>query len=170
MIAAVQQPALLSVQQLNMRRTQPTESRELSAWIKQRHYTQRCPPGFVLALEFTCGSQRVGGMLLGRCAARKIDPATILELTRMYFIDEMPLNTESRGLSMMRRHIRTWLPAVRLLVAYSDSSVGHEGKVYEADGWAQFGQTGKKTGYGWKSRPDRNDDPVTSKLRWVRTP
>lgn len=158
------------VSQMNMRRAQPSESRALARWIKERHYTKRTPPGFVLALEFISDRERVGAMLLGRTSARKIDQSKILELTRMYFVDEMPINTESHGLSMMRRHVRTWLPNVRLLVAYSDPSVGHEGKVYEADGWAQFGTTGKKTGYGWKSRPNRNDDPVTSKLRWVRTP
>lgn len=153
-----------------MRRAQPSESRALALWIKERHYTKRTPPWVVLALEFQVSAQVVGAMILGRTSARKIDQSKILELTKMYFVDEMPVNTESRGLAMMRKYVRIWLPNIRLLVAYSDPSVGHEGKVYEADGWAQFGQTGKKTGHGWKSRPNRNEDPVTSKLRWVRTP
>lgn len=94
----------------------------------------------------------------------------MLELTRMYFVDEAPKNTESHGLSMMRRWVRVWMPETKLLLAYSDPSVGHQGTVYLADGWCPFGMTTHKNGYGWKSRPNRNDDPVTPKQRWVRTP
>ena len=155
---------------LAIRRCQPSESRELLAWIKARHYTKRCPPGFVLALEFLQGRERVGGMLLGRPGARSLNADLVMELTRMYFVDEAPTNTESRGLALMRRFIRTWLPGVRLLLAYSDPSNGHTGMVYGADGWAPFGLTTHKRGYGWKSRPNRNDDPVCPKQRWVRTP
>jgi hypothetical protein len=163
-------PERYPLRQMALRRAQPSESREIAAWIKERHYTKRTPPGYVVALEFIDGRSRIGAMLLGRPASRKIDQSRVLELTRMYFVDEMQGNTESRALGLMRRFVRTWLPNVRLLVAYSDPSVGHSGSIYEADGWAQFGETGKKSGYGWRSRPNRNNDPVTSKLRWLRTP
>jgi hypothetical protein len=109
-------------------------------------------------------------MLLGRPAARSLDADRILELTRMYFVDEAPPNTESRALAMMRRHVRRWYPGVRLLLAYSDPEQGHTGIVYEADGWAPFGKTKGATGYGWKSRQGRRDTPCGPKLRWVRTP
>lgn len=109
-------------------------------------------------------------MLLGRPSSRAFDADRIIELTRMYFVDEAPRNTESRGLSIMRKFVRTWLQGVRLLIAYSNPSVGHSGGVYEADGWAPFGMTTHKTGYGWRSRPNRSADPVTPKQRWVRTP
>jgi hypothetical protein len=140
------------------------------AWIKERHYLHRTPPGYVAVLEFVEGRERVGAMMLGRPSARTLDCDRILELTRMYFVDEMPKNTESQGLALMRKFVRTWLPGIRLLIAYSDPEAGHAGKVYEADGWAPFGKTGSKTGYGWCSRPNRNDDPVHPKQRWLRTP
>lgn len=160
----------LCIQQMHLRRTAPSETRELMAWVKSRHYTKRTPPGCIFALEFTEGSERVGAILVGRPASKSYDASQILELTRMFFVDEMPMNTESRALGMMRKFVRTWLPQTRLMIAYSDPSVGHEGKVYEADGWAQMGRTTSKNGYGWRSRPNRADDPVTPKLRWVRTP
>jgi hypothetical protein len=158
------------VEAMHLRRCQPSEARAVLAWIKERHYLHSTPPGFVCVLEFLDGRERIGAMQLGRPAARKIDRDQILELNRMYFIDEMPKNTESRGLAMMRKHVRTWYPNIRLLVAYSDPQQGHTGMVYDADGWAAFGKTGHKTGYGWRSRPDRGNDPVSSKQRWVRTP
>ena len=153
-----------------LRRAQPSESREVSAWIKQRHYLSSCPPGYVVALEFIEGRDRVGAMLLGRPAARAYDADRILELTRMYFVDEMPKNTESCALAMMRKWVRRWLPGIRLLLSYSDPAQGHQGTIYRADGWAPFGQTKHTSGHGWRSRPGRSDDPVTPKLRWVRTP
>lgn len=155
---------------MNLRRTQPSETRELMAWIKANHYSKRTPPGCVVALEFQEGRERIGGMLLGRPGPRALDADRIMELTRMFFVDSAPNNTESHGLSMMRRFVRVWLPNIRLLLAYSDPDQGHLGKVYEADGWAPWGKTTHKKGYGWKSRPNRNNDPVGSKQRWVRTP
>lgn len=155
---------------MNIRRCQPTEARAVLAWIKERHYLKSTPPGFVFVIEFMDGRTRVGAMQLGRPCSKSLDQDRILELNRMYFVDEAPKNTESQALGMMRRFVRTWYPNIRLLLSYSDPSAGHSGRIYEADGWARFGRTTSKSGYGWRSRPNRKDDPVTPKDRWVRTP
>ena len=155
---------------MQLRRCQPSEARKVLAWIKERHYLKSTPPGFVVVLECLEGKDRIGAFQLGRPSARSLDQDRTLELNRMFFVDEAPKNTESHGLSLMRKFIRTWYPNIRLLLAYSDESVGHHGTVYEADGWALFGRTTHKSGYGWRSRPNRKADPVTPKLRWVRTP
>jgi hypothetical protein len=153
-----------------VRRCQPSEARAVVQWLKERHYLRSAPPGFIHVLEILEGGQRIGAMILGRPGPRGLDPDRILELTRAYLVDEAPRNSESHALALMRKHVRTWLPGIRLLLAYSDPSVGHTGGIYEADGWAPFGKTGHKSGYGWRSRPNRSDDPVSPKLRWVRTP
>lgn len=153
-----------------LRRCQPSESRARSRWIAERHYLQSCPPGFVAVLEFVDGSDVVGGMLLGRPSARQYDPDRILQLHRVFFADAQPKNTESRGLAMMRRWVRTWVPQIRLLLTYSDPEQGHTGTIYDADGWACLGLTDEAWGYGWKSRNGRRDQRVSRKLRWVRTP
>lgn len=161
--------------QLALRRAQPSESRELREWIKARHYTKTAPPGYVLALEFLeqngHGQRRVGAMLLGRPTSRELPADRWFELTRMFFVDEAPPNTESRALALMRRHVRTWHPAIRGLLAYSDPSVGHGGTVYQADGWACFGRT-RNSRHGWRTRPGRNapEGAPSRKVRWVRTP
>ena len=121
-----------------LRRCQPSESRELREWIKRSHYLESAPPGYVAALEFLEGKERIGGMLLGRPAARTYGEE-ILELTRMYFVDSAPKNTESAALAMMRAFVRKWFPSIRLLISYSDPSQGHTGGIYKADGWARFG-------------------------------
>lgn len=154
-----------------LRRCQPSESRELRDWIKQKHYLRSAPPGFVAALEFLEGRERIGGMLIGRPAARTYGEE-ILELTRMFFVDEAPKNTESAALAMMRSWIRKWLPSIRLLISYSDPSQGHTGMIYKADGWARFGKTEARHGQsGWASRQGRKmQETYCSKTRWVRTP
>lgn len=155
---------------MNLRRCQPSESRITAGWIAELHYLKSKPPGFVHVLEFIEGKQLIGAMIIGRPSSRGYDANYILELNRVYFIDDTEACVESQGLAMMRKHVRTWLQGIRLLVSYSDPSQGHGGIIYKADGWAPFGMTTHKSGYGWRSRPDRNNDPVTPKQRWVRTP
>jgi len=155
-----------------LRRCQPCESRELRAWIAQRHYTRSAPPGYVVALEFLdLHGQRIGGMLLGRPTSREIDADLWLELTRMYFVDEAPANTESQSLAAMRKWIRKWLPQIKGLLAYSDPTVGHTGGIYRADNWAPFGRTSGGS-QSWSNRPNRHAPagPTSRKLRWIRSP
>jgi hypothetical protein len=156
---------------MHLRRCQPSETADLCTWIIDHHYLHSVPPAFRLALEFLTDDQtRVGAMLLGCPNARALPSPPWLELTRMIFLNEMPRNTESHALGMMRRHVRKWLPDIRMLLAYSDPSVGHTGTVYRADGWVQFGTT-KRDATGWGSRPGRRAGGSTSqKLRWLRSP
>ena len=154
-----------------LRRCQPSEGRELREWVKQFHYLQSAPPGFVVALEFLEGKGRIGAMLLGRPVARMYGEE-IFELTRRYFIDSAPKNTESAALAMMRAFVRKWFPSIRLILSYSDPSQGHTGAIYKADGWARFGKTEARHGQnGWASRAGRKTlETYCSKVRWVRTP
>jgi hypothetical protein len=156
--------------QLAVRRCQPSESRAAATWLEELHYLRSVPPGYVHALEFISGCDLVGVMLIGRPASRSYDPDRVLELSRVFFIDLAPYNTESQALALMRRHVRTWLPGIRLLIAYSDPEQGHSGTIYEADGWAPFGLTDQHYGYGWKSRNGRRTEQLSRKQRWVRTP
>ena len=153
-----------------LRRCQPSESLNLRDWIISNHYTHAAPPGFRVALEFIEDASRVGGMLLGIPNARELPCPPWLELTRMYFTDAMPKNTESQGLGMMRRWVRKWLPDIRMLIAYSNPAAGHTGTVYAADGWGKFGET-RARHEGWENRPGRRGEVgYTPKARWLRTP
>lgn len=155
---------------MQLRRAQPSETRDLKDWIAANHYLQNCPPGFIHLYEFSEGRDVIGGMLIGRPSAKQYDPDKILQLHRMFFVDETAPNVESQGLAMMRKHIRTWIPQIRGLLSYSDPEVGHAGTVYEADMWCPLGLTDETWGYGWKSRGGRRDQRCSRKVRWFRTP
>ena len=155
---------------MQIRRSQPCETLELKAWIAANHYLQCCPPGFVHLYEFIEGKQRIGGVLLGRPSAKQYDPDKILQLHRMFFIDDTEPNVESQGLAMMRKMVRIWIPQIRGLLSYSDPEAGHAGTVYEADNWCPMGLTSEHWGNGWNSRQGRRDDRLSKKMRWFRTP
>jgi hypothetical protein len=148
---------------------QAAVNRAVAAWIGEHHYLRSTPPGFVEVYEFLLRGQRVGAALIGRPAARQYNATCILELTRFYFVDDTPTHVESRGLALLRKHVRVWLPVIRLLLAYSDPAQGHEGTIYEADGWAPLGLTAGDN-YRRQSRPGRRVAPDSRKQRWVRTP
>lgn len=153
-----------------MRRTQPSEGRELKEWIAAHHYLESCPAGYVNLYEFNEGRDLIGGMLLGRPSARQYDSSKILQLHRMFFIDETAHCVESQGLAMMRKHVRMWMPGIRGLLSYSDPEEGHQGTVYAADMWCPLGLTDEAWGNGWESRGKRRKQKKSRKMRWFRTP
>jgi hypothetical protein len=140
-------------------------------WLEANHYLECCPAGWVYLFEFIEGKSLIGGMLVGRPTAATYNPDRILQLHRMCFIDGTEPFVESRGLAMMRKHVRVWVPQIKGLISYSDPAEGHKGTVYEADNWCPLGLTQKRKDAGWTSRPGRRDrGPSTPKMRWFRTP
>ena len=96
-----------------------------------------------------------------------------LELRRMALSPEVPKNTASRMLSVMRRLIERKFPEVEKLISYQDTEV-HRGTIYKAAGWV-IGATHK--GGSWnrpnstnqngtpRTRPDHNQS-IGPKVRW----
>jgi len=140
---------------------------EVDKWIAEHHYLKSTPCGARLRFWVLVDGKRVGAMMWGRPTARNLDQWKLLELTRMYFIDDTPPFIESRALSMARKYIRKHMPEIKGLIAYSSTGQGHEGTVYEADGWFQLGVT---RGTSWENRPGRTDRDLSDKIRWVRSP
>lgn len=155
---------------VQIRRAQPSETIQLKQWIAERHYLQFCPAGFVCLYEFAEGDRVIGGALIGRPTARQYDADKVLQLHRLFFVNDTAPNVESHGLKIMRKHIRVWLPQIRGLLSYSDPSVGHEGTIYDADGWCPIGMTDEAWGIGWNSRDGRQTQKKSKKMRWFRTP
>lgn len=137
-------------------------------WLKARHYLACVPAGAVIRMCFKDDTGNIlGCMMWGRPTSRKIDQEKILELTRMHFIDETARFIESHCLSMARKYIRKHYPRIKGLIAYSSTGAGHEGTVYEADGWFALGGS---AGGSWENRSNRTNRDLTQKTRWVRSP
>lgn len=147
-----------------------TNSTDLDRWIAERHYLKSAPAGARLRLwVLDNGGNYIGAMMWGRPTARSLDQSELLELTRMYLIDETDHCAESQALALARKHIRKHLPTVKGLIAYASTGQEHDGTIYRADGWFALGLTAKRR-QGWSSRPGRGERDTTQKIRYVRTP
>lgn len=140
---------------------------ELDRWIAEHHYLHSTPAGAVLRMEFVEDGQRVGGMMWGRNTSPKQDQRNILCLTRMCFVDDTERFAESRALGMARKYIRKHCPTIKGLVAYSSTGQGHEGTIYQADGWFEVSRTANGSR---DCRSGRANIDTSAKIKWCRTP
>jgi len=101
--------------------------------IELNHYLHYAPPGCKFCLGVYFESELVGVMIWGHPIARMEDQDNTLELTRMFLFDS-PKNSESRALSLAEKWIKN-NRVERRLIAYSDTSEGHNGTIYKAANW-----------------------------------
>ena len=149
---------------------QEIHSTELDQWLRERHYLHSVPAGSRLRLEFLDDSgARIGAMLWGRPAAARLNQTQLLQLSRMYFVEDTESFVESRALGMARRYIRRHFPQVHGLITYASTEQGHAGTVHLADGWFQVG-TSRSYGKGWGNREGRSNQDTSAKLVFVRSP
>ena len=144
-------------------------TKEIDAWIKEHHYLKSTPAGAVLRLEFSENGERIGAMMWGRATSPKIDQKSILELTRMYFIDDTEHCAESKALAMARKHIRKHMPQIKGLISYASTGENHAGTIYEADGWFKIGESKSPNG-SWENRRNRTNRDLSKKIKFGRTP
>lgn len=143
---------------------------EIDNWIAGRHYLHSTPAGSVLRMEILDdNNNRIGAMLWGRPTARQIDQRHVLQLTRMFMVDDTEHCAESRALAMARKYIRRHMPQIKGLISYSSEEEGHKGTIYQADGWFAISRT-KSVHKGWSNRQGRSDRDLGPKTKWGRTP
>lgn len=143
-----------------------SHSTDTDRWLQEHHYLRSTPAGAVIRMEFKDGGHLVGAMMWGRNTSPKQDQKNVLCLTRMCFVDDAPKNTESRGLAMARKYIRKHYPEIKGLVAYSSTGQGHEGIVYQADGWFEVSRSQASR----DCREGRKNLDTSAKIKWVRSP
>jgi hypothetical protein len=141
-------------------------TKAVDKYIIEHHYLNSAPAGAKLRLWVKDDDNNtIGAMMWGRPTARTYDPVRLLELTRMYMIDGVGDFAESKALGMARKLIRTQLPQVKGLIAYSSTGEEHKGTIYLADGWFAIGLTEAKA---WNKDGRKNID-ITKKIRFVRS-
>jgi len=142
---------------------------EIDRWIAAHHYLQSTPAGAVLRMEFVDDEgRRIGAMMWGRPTSHKLDQEQLLQLTRMYFVDDTEPYTESKALAMARKYIRKHLPQIKGLISYASIDQGHEGTIYKADNWFLIAK--RKSGGSWENRPGRTNRDIGPKLKYGRSP
>jgi hypothetical protein len=138
-------------------------------WISERHYLGNTPAGARVRMAFYDKKVKlIGCMFWGRPVSRMLNQKKMLELTRMYFVDDTPTNIESFALAKARKWIRRNMPLVKGVIAYSSTAQEHEGTIYKADNWFKVG---KNLGGDWSrlKRPCNTKDK-SPKVIWVRSP
>ncbi len=156
----------------------PTNKEDIDYWVAERHYLKSrgsCAASIRMWFldgskeQFVDDTKKMGAMLWTIPSAPAFDNQTLLELKRMYFIDDTEANIESKALAMARRYIRNNYPKIKGLIAYSSTGQGHDGGIYKADNWFSIGI---RKGSTWtrKSRPNRADRDTSDKILWVRSP
>ena len=141
-------------------------TKEVDKYMIEHHYLHTAPAGAKLRLWVKDDSNNIiGAMMWGRPTARTYDHVRILELTRMFMIDDTESCVESKALGMARKLIRKELPQVKGLIAYSSTGEEHKGTIYLADGWFAVGMTEAKA---WNKDGRKNID-ISKKIRYVRS-
>ena len=108
--------------------------------LVREHYLHSFPGGTQLTFGVFCGKRLMGALALGAGPAQAyalVDgakPADCLVLTRLWFSDALPANSESRVLGIVLRALRN-RASVKFLVSYADPTQGHVGTIYQATGW-----------------------------------
>ena len=143
---------------------------EIDHWIAERHYLKSTPAGAIVRMEFCApDNTRLGAMMWGRPTSPKVDQENIMELTRMYFVDETEHCIESKAFAMARKYIRKHYPKIKGLIAYSSTAEDHRGTIYKADGWFKIAESRSNTG-NWENRQGRRNRDLSVKIKFARSP
>jgi len=127
--------------------------------------------GFVKRQPFPCFAAVYAGVIYAVAiwsnpAARNLPQQTWLELRRMAIADNVPKNTASRMLRIMRLLLHRRQPEIIRVVSYQSASV-HTGTIYKADGWRVVARSKSDT---W-DRPGRSrqaSQQMDDRIRWER--
>jgi len=131
----------------------PCPASEVRAFIEENHYS-----GSINGVKITqCfrvdyNSELVGAVLFGAMSTtawKKFDTneKAVLELRRLVLLDKVGYNSESRVISICLKHIKRFMPEVKLIVSYADPQYGHDGTIYKAANFDYWGTSSKDKGY-----------------------
>ena len=118
---------------------------DVQAFIENNHYSKSingCIADYCFALFND--SQMIGAMFYGRMAMRNQwkrfgeQEQDVIELRRLCCVDDTPKNTESFFIGWTLRWLRK-NTQIKTVVSYADAEYGHEGTIYKASNFENFG-------------------------------
>jgi hypothetical protein len=112
--------------------------------IERHHYLHSLPGGTMLCFGTFEGERLLGALTLGAgpyLAYHLVEGADrddCMVLTRLWLSNALPINSESRLISIVSRLLKH-NTSVKFLVSYADPAAGHVGTIYQAAGWLYTG-------------------------------
>ena len=107
------------------------------------HYLAKRPAIVLLCLVVECDGSAIGFVTYSSppISTEVRYGCVVWELSRLYLLDNIPMNAESWLISKSVRWVKRCHKDVGLLVSYADPSVGHSGTIYKAANWQFDGMT-----------------------------
>ena len=92
---------------------------------------------------------------------------SVVELHRLHVLDITPKNTESYFISRCLKLLKKDRPQTKAVISFSDTTIGHNGIIYQASNFWFIGKTSPATFYvdesGRLRHPRQNGNNITSK-------
>ncbi len=138
--------------------------KETHSWLLNKHYAKRIPSisfafgiynGQALIGICTFGSPPSNALCIGVCGEQL--KSHVIELNRLCVNDSKEKNVTSYFLS----HCLKMLPKPKIIVSYADTSVNHNGYIYQATNWIYTGLTAKRTERYDPDNPNKHSKSVT---------
>jgi len=150
----------------NKYHVQSIKAHESYEWLLHKHYLKRIPPisyAFGLYEEHdligvcTFGVPASFSLCMGICGLEYKD--MVFELNRLCVNDNIYKNSLSFFVSQCLKQ----LPKPRIIVSYADTSVGHNGYIYQATNWFYTGLSAKRTERYDPENPNKHSKTVIGK-------
>ena len=140
-------------------------------WVLNKHYAKRMP-SITYAYGLFIDEKMVGVASYGRPMAHSLVKGafkgkwmdTFLELNRLCVNDGLEKNTLSFFLSKTLK----MLPKPNVVVSYADTSMNHNGYIYQATNWIYTGLSAKRKDYKIKGYEHLHSASIMDKVRGVK--
>jgi len=132
-------------------------------WLLNKHYAKRlCSISYSFGLFnnkiligiLTIGKPASNPLCIGVCGEKNKD--YVYELNRLCVNDNLPKNCLSYFVSQCLKKLPTMI-----LVSYADTSMNHNGYIYQATNWIYIGLSAKRTEKYDVNNPNKHSKTVT---------
>ena len=148
----------------------PIKSTQCREWLLYKHYAKRmCSISYSFGLFgnkellgiMTIGKPASNSLCIGVCG--KENSKYVFELNRLCVNDNLPKNT----LSFFVGQCLKVLPKM-ILVSYADTSMNHNGYIYQATNWIYTGLSAKRTEKYDIENPHKHSKTVTESKKNIK--
>ena len=130
-------------------------SKEAKEFIRENHYSHSCHNGPSPCYGLYKSEDLIGCLVFATPCSENVRSSifgkecksTVIELHRLFIIDDTPKNTESWFISRCLKRLKADRPDIKAVISFADSTEGHDGTIYKATNAKFCGMTTKATFY-----------------------